>query len=59
MGSGAQVQWTGIDKVIRDRFPEDYQGRLGAHVLTVFMKNPIHSMWLIEIKLMNVLKKLA
>lgn len=27
MGSGAQVQWTGIDKVIRDRFPEDYQGK--------------------------------
>lgn len=28
MGSGAAPQWTGIDKVIRDRFPEDYQGRL-------------------------------
>ena len=27
MGSGAaQPQWTGIDKVIRDKFPEDYQG---------------------------------
>mmetsp|Transcript_13048 Transcript_13048/g.24517 ORF Transcript_13048/g.24517 Transcript_13048/m.24517 type:complete len:117 (-) Transcript_13048:186-536(-) len=26
MGAGAaQPQWTGIDKVIRDRFPEDYQ----------------------------------
>ena len=27
MGAGAaQPQWTGIDKVIRDKFPEDYQG---------------------------------
>ena len=26
MGSGAAPQWTGIDKVIRDKFPEDYQG---------------------------------
>merc|ERR1719223_428741 len=25
MGSAAQPQWTGIDKVIRDRFPEDWQ----------------------------------
>jgi hypothetical protein len=27
MASGAaQPKWTGIDKVIRDKFPEDYQG---------------------------------
>jgi hypothetical protein len=32
MASGAaQPQWTGIDKVIRDRFPEDYQGERGRH----------------------------
>ena len=28
MGSGAAPEWTGIDKVIRDKFPEDYQGEL-------------------------------
>ena len=27
MASGAAPQWTGIDKVIRDKFPEDYQGK--------------------------------
>jgi|AntRauTorckE5430_2_1112549.scaffolds.fasta_scaffold23713_1 hypothetical protein len=26
MAAGAAPQWTGIDKVIRDKFPEDYQG---------------------------------
>eukprot|EP00979_Chaetoceros_neogracilis_P007843 scaffold1698_cov279-Chaetoceros_neogracile.AAC.2 len=25
MAAGAAPQWTGIDKVIRDKFPEDYQ----------------------------------
>ena len=27
MGGGAAPEWTGIDKIVRDRFPEDYQGR--------------------------------
>lgn len=27
MGSGAAApEWTGIDKIVRDKFPEDYQG---------------------------------
>ena len=28
MGGGAAPQWTGLDKVIRDKFPEDYQGEI-------------------------------
>ena len=28
--SGAAPQWTGIDKVIRDKFPEDWQGQFTA-----------------------------
>lgn len=27
MGGGAAPEWTGIDKIVRDKFPEDYQGQ--------------------------------
>jgi len=45
MGSGAAPEWTGLDKVIRDRFPHDYQvaGLIisGYTVLiTLFMLKP-------------------
>jgi hypothetical protein len=30
MGGGAAPEWTGLDKVIRDKFPEDYQGEFGV-----------------------------
>mmetsp|Transcript_14952 Transcript_14952/g.18234 ORF Transcript_14952/g.18234 Transcript_14952/m.18234 type:complete len:116 (-) Transcript_14952:299-646(-) len=45
MAGGAAPQWTGIDKVVRDVFPEDYQVALlimGGYgvIITGFMLKP-------------------
>lgn len=36
MGSGAAApEWTGIDKIVRDKFPEDYQGEFSSRFTLV------------------------
>jgi hypothetical protein len=44
--SGAAApQWTGIDKVIRDKFPEDYQGEhIGLYLRWSCWRNPMPSL---------------
>lgn len=41
MGSGAAPQWTGIDKVIRDKFPEDYQGECETIIIKKIEQVPL------------------